>query len=794
MKECSHSDSPSALFISGNPSGIGHIFRVEHSVEALNSSGWKALWCTPDNPELIQLLKNSDLVVLFRLKWNVTFETIHRICAHRRIPLVYDIDDLIFEPELMIPEVFAYLETLPYKNRLQWHENSKLIREALKHCDAALLTTKPLAEAASRYCKKVFVFPNTLNLSMEKQATDALKQEKPSASDKRLRIGFASGTPTHQRDFAQAAQALARILKTSKDIQFVIVGELELSQFPDLLSFRDQIETRPRVPLEKLLIEFARFDISLAPLEVGNPFCEAKSELRYIFASSVAVPSVVSPTNPLQATVVDNQTGLLASNQDEWETAITYLINNPDIRISMGAMARLNIQKYFGWKRKLDLAANIFPSLIKSVMKPFHNKIKNIYLHIGLHKTGTTTIQDNLLLNRNILYKKGYLYPEFRIGNDPVSNHSIPIYSMFCNDPENYHINIMNGNTSPDLISILHKDYYEQLTGQIYNFEDGNLIISGEDISKLSLSQLSGLKEFLISITNPGVKIVVIGVIRHPVNWITSLSQQLTKQGIADLGNLEKVVLYAESLLQILNHAQVVFGEENVKCCRFEDLETGEEGFIGEFLKLVNMNRDDIHALPNDKKILNSSLSYESVILFDNLFRKYPRFVNRQLNSLYSVMQIDELFKIPGVKFHLSEKEKQRVWKFLGNKMNLFCRQYGLKTYEYRQTPEAYDAAKWDLPAIKSLTVLLPTLKKEIAVEIINTVLYELKKYKHVFTWSKKLKIFTFAMYYSAYFEARSRRRKLLYLIQFTGIWQLIVLSVLYKTNQKKLINSTLTD
>jgi hypothetical protein len=37
---------------------------------------------------------------------------------------------------------------------------------------------------------------------------------------------------------------------------------------------------------------------------------------------------------------------------------------------------------------------------------------KNIYLHIGLHKTASTTLQNFLKNNKNVLFKFGYLYPE----------------------------------------------------------------------------------------------------------------------------------------------------------------------------------------------------------------------------------------------------------------------------------------------------------------------------------------------------------------------------------------------
>jgi len=778
---------PSVLFISGNPEGIGYVFRVKHNIEALNFLGWKTNWCTPHDPELMSLLRLNDLVVLFRIKWDTTIESICNYCTHHYIPLVYDIDDLLFEPDLMIPEVFAYLDILPAEKRSDWVKNSILIRESLMHCNAALLSTEPLAEAASGYCKSVFVLPNTLNLTMEKLAEETLNQEKPSASDNRVRVGFASGSPTHHRDFAVAAPALTRILKSNKDLVFVSVGDLDISQYPGFSSFSDQIEIRPKVPLDSIFGEFARFDISLAPLEAGNPFCEAKSELRYVFAAAVAVPSVVSPTNPLKSTIVNNQTGLLASNQFDWENAINYLINNPEIRKSMGEMARLHIHKHFGWERKLALTANIFSSLIESCKKTNHNKIKNICLHVGLHKTGTTIIQENLLLNRKILCEKGYLYPEFRIGTTPISNHSIPFYSLFCSEPESYHMNIRMGQTTPDSITKLHRDYYLQLTDQINSFQGENLIISGEDISRFSLNELLKLKEFLVSITNPGVKFIVIVVLRHPVDWITSLTQQLVKMGNTNLIDMDKIVLNAQSLLNILINAPFVFGEENVKFFRYEDLVTNGKGFIVAFLQQVQMRADVINALTINSAKLNSSLSYEGVMLFKNLFRKYPLFINKQLNSLYSGIKLNAFHSIPGVKFYLTDAENQRIWDLFVGKINSCCLNHGLDTYEFRNRQVKNNAEKWDQPAIDYLTVLLPTLKNELVAEIINGVLTELDKYRNQFTWSKKIRIFALVMFYSVFLETHPFRHKIFYFIHRIGLWQFLVLAVMYKIRQKKL-------
>ena len=41
-----------------------------------------------------------------------------------------------------------------------------------------------------------------------------------------------------------------------------------------------------------------------------------------------------------------------------------------------------------------------------------NNSIKTINVHIGLHKTGTSSIQYTLYTQREILEEKGYLYPQ----------------------------------------------------------------------------------------------------------------------------------------------------------------------------------------------------------------------------------------------------------------------------------------------------------------------------------------------------------------------------------------------
>src|SRR5262249_46403433 len=82
--------------------------------------------------------------------------------------------------------------------------------------------------------------------------------------------------------------------------------------------------------------EIARTAINLAPLEVGNAFCEAKSELKYFEAASVRVPTIASPTEPFAAAITHGVNGFLANRTEEWYHCLTRLVTDGQHRVEMG--------------------------------------------------------------------------------------------------------------------------------------------------------------------------------------------------------------------------------------------------------------------------------------------------------------------------------------------------------------------------------------------------------------------------------------------------------------------------
>lgn len=102
-------------------------------------------------------------------------------------------------------------------------------------------------------------------------------------------------------------------------------------------------------------------------------------------------------------------------------------------------------------------------------------KFKKLYLHVGLEKTGTTSIQKSMHKHREELEALGYYYPrEFAVGKNSV------LAAMFLKNPferENFrHVINKRGGTQEKLFAIAEKAF----AAEIENASANNLVLSSE--------------------------------------------------------------------------------------------------------------------------------------------------------------------------------------------------------------------------------------------------------------------------------------------------------------------------
>lgn len=334
------------VFVSGEADTPGHVYRVVrparaaaelgHAVDVIDLDDLSAAHCRGPAPVV---------VFVWRARWCGRLE--RAVTAWRRAGarIVFDIDDLMIDPALADPAVIDGIRSMGLKPA-DIARHYAAIRRTLDLADECHAPTEPLAAALRACGKPAEVTVNGFDDDTWRASRAAVLDRRGATDDGLIRIGYASGSRTHQRDFAVAADAVAAVLRARPACRFVLFRDprrgtplLDVHEFPALAGLEDRIEWRPLVPLRDLPQELARFDINLAPLEVGNPFCEAKSELKLFEAALVDVPTIASPTQPFRAAILPDETGLLAATPAEWQAGLLRLVDDPGLRRRLARQA-----------------------------------------------------------------------------------------------------------------------------------------------------------------------------------------------------------------------------------------------------------------------------------------------------------------------------------------------------------------------------------------------------------------------------------------------------------------------
>jgi len=341
------------LFVSGEPETPGHDYRVLRATYAAVILGWNAEAMTLDAATDARLA-GADIVVIWRATWSEDLDRIFNTCRNAGIVTIFDVDDLMFRPELARNKLIDGIRSQRL-SELDVQRFYVRVNQTMRAADMASCTTAELASHLRLFKKPSFVVPNCWDQDCWSRSRLAVRARAQTEGDGLVRIGYASGTRTHQKDFEVVAPAIARVLRAHPQSRLVLFrdpssgeGIVIADEFDVLADLQDQIEWRDKVALQDLPGEIARFDINLAPLEIGNPFCEAKSELKYWEAALAGVPTIASPTGPYQRAIEHGRTGFLPTGEEEWVEALGALVTDAALRRRVAHDAYLDVLWRFG--------------------------------------------------------------------------------------------------------------------------------------------------------------------------------------------------------------------------------------------------------------------------------------------------------------------------------------------------------------------------------------------------------------------------------------------------------------
>ncbi|WP_224360479.1 rhamnosyltransferase WsaF family glycosyltransferase [Hyalangium versicolor] len=343
------------LFVVGCHEGESKRYRVVNVSEALGATGVSTLVMSDAQlPEMIARGVKAKALVIFRAAWTEELGKLIALARKAGARVFFDVDDLIFEPE-NIDNVRVVRDAFGPEERAQYLEGVKRYRRTLLECDAVTCPTDFLRQRAEALGRQSYVLPNTLN---HRQIEIARGLPPKTTTPGAVRIGYFSGSNTHQVDFSACEPALLRLMEAYPQVRFVLVGILDLG--PAWNRFASRVERVSFQPYEQMLKTLSNMDINLAPLEVGNPYCEGKSQLKIFEAGLVHVPTVASATSSYAASIDHGVDGFLARTEAEWFTALEALVKDPELRGTVGEKAHARALAQFSLEALGPVARDAF--------------------------------------------------------------------------------------------------------------------------------------------------------------------------------------------------------------------------------------------------------------------------------------------------------------------------------------------------------------------------------------------------------------------------------------------------
>lgn len=343
-----HAGSGDVLFISSGAVGDSWRYRVKNVAEELNFHGISASITIQENLWLDLYVRNFKVFIFHRVPYSANIASFIDKIKECGGEIIFETDDLTFDFECVKQQDF-------YKNlnetEKKFFENG-LGAEILNdpYVKTCTTTTSFLADKLREKGKEVFIVRNKLSAEDLKLAKDIINKKYEAHSE--VRIGYFSGSASHNRDFETVIEPLYMIMEKYPEVELYVAGYLEFTN--KLNTFRDRIKKLSFVPRKEHFFNVARMDINIAPLEIGNPFCEAKSELKFFEAGILRVPTIATATRTFREAIEDGVDGFVASGTEEWCEKLDKLVADREFRENMGDSARQKAIKAYSTEGEIN--------------------------------------------------------------------------------------------------------------------------------------------------------------------------------------------------------------------------------------------------------------------------------------------------------------------------------------------------------------------------------------------------------------------------------------------------------
>ncbi len=314
-------------------------------------------------------------------------------------------------------------------------------------------------------------------------------------------------------------------------------------------------------------------------------------------------------------------------------------------------------------------------------------RYKEIVLHAGPGKTGSTSIQKNCHLHRELLAAHGIVYPGFDLNGRHLINHSDAITTAICDPPTKYGAG-WRQNTEDDPQAAR-----EQLRAQwvplLREPRGETLVLSGENVAEYSDRDMQALKGELIPHCD---RLRVMAFIRSPQSSLESILQQRVKGGAA---------IRPESIIGVVRKRyeslQRNFPAE-LEAYNFHEAVNHPRGLVGFFMLQCGLAPEELPA--GDFSSSNERISLEAFGIMLAINERYPR---RQM-AVHGVKRrfrdLNPLKELPGQGFQLGGVTNARVQRALRREARWLEKRLG---FEFPPLPARKRPDLWQDETLEAL-------------------------------------------------------------------------------------------
>lgn len=298
-------------------------YRVLNKAEQLRKNGFAVKVVNASEFQVSQAQYASHIII-YRASWSIQLQLLCDLAKSENKPVYFDIDDLVFDT--VYTDQLSYTQGLSEKEKGNYDAGVRNYGKMLAACDGAITSTNQLKEELLKYQDTVLLNRNLASSELMEVSSCFIKDY--NQQSQQVKIGYFSGSISHNENFELIKPALKKLLEAYPFIELHIVGHLDIPT--DMKVYEQQIIVHDYVDWKTLPQLISQVDINLAPL-VDSIFNRAKSEIKWLEAAMVKVPTIASDIGAFADMVIDGQTGLLAK-EDEWKEKLDSLIFSAELR------------------------------------------------------------------------------------------------------------------------------------------------------------------------------------------------------------------------------------------------------------------------------------------------------------------------------------------------------------------------------------------------------------------------------------------------------------------------------